>query len=129
MSNIIVHYGYLPWNRGADPNLWSWLTNTPKGVSLYDISAGPQLVLLQKQVEFDLSDTLASSQVKLEESGVRLLSKYWLSPWKYLGRYSSNLAGSEHDELDKDRIWNLLPDGVHTPCWKVQEIGKRLGYH
>ena len=29
-GNIInLHVSFLPWNRGADPNLWSFLENTP----------------------------------------------------------------------------------------------------
>ena len=30
---INLHISFLPWNRGADPNIWSFIDNTPKGVS------------------------------------------------------------------------------------------------
>ncbi|HUX61123.1 MAG TPA: formyltransferase family protein, partial [Ignavibacteriaceae bacterium] len=32
---INLHISYLPWNRGADPNLWSFFDNTPKGVTIH----------------------------------------------------------------------------------------------
>jgi methionyl-tRNA formyltransferase len=34
---INLHISYLPWNRGADSNLWSWIDGTPKGVTIHDI--------------------------------------------------------------------------------------------
>ena len=37
MNNKIVnlHTSFLPWNRGANPNLWSFIDNTPKGVTIH----------------------------------------------------------------------------------------------
>ena len=32
---VNLHISMLPWNRGADPNLWSWLENTPRGASMH----------------------------------------------------------------------------------------------
>ena len=32
-----LHISLLPWNRGADPNLWSFLEDTPKGVTIHYI--------------------------------------------------------------------------------------------
>ena len=37
---INLHVSYLPWNRGADPNLWSIYENTPKGVTIHQIDSG-----------------------------------------------------------------------------------------
>src|SRR3954447_21138388 len=34
-----LHISLLPWNRGSDPNLWSWLENTPKGVTVHWMTA------------------------------------------------------------------------------------------
>lgn len=35
VPGINMHIAYLPFNRGADPNLWSWLEGTPKGVTIH----------------------------------------------------------------------------------------------
>jgi len=32
---INLHISYLPWNRGADPNFWSFIEDTPKGVTIH----------------------------------------------------------------------------------------------
>jgi methionyl-tRNA formyltransferase len=33
-----LHIGYLPWNRGSNPNVWSIIEGTPAGVTLHRIS-------------------------------------------------------------------------------------------
>lgn len=35
---VNIHNAYLPYNRGADPNLWSILEDTPRGVTLHHMS-------------------------------------------------------------------------------------------
>ena len=37
---INLHISYLPYNRGAHPNFWSFIDNTPKGVSIHEIDPG-----------------------------------------------------------------------------------------
>jgi methionyl-tRNA formyltransferase len=32
-----LHISLLPWNRGYSPNFWSFMENTPKGVSIHQI--------------------------------------------------------------------------------------------
>ena len=37
-KNLInVHIGFLPYNRGAHPNFWSFMENTPSGVTIHKI--------------------------------------------------------------------------------------------
>lgn len=35
-----AHPSYLPFNRGAHPNLWSWVNDTPKGFTVHHIDEG-----------------------------------------------------------------------------------------
>ena len=54
-GNIInLHISYLPWNRGADPNLWSFLENSPKGVTIHYIDEGIDTgdIITQKKIRF-----------------------------------------------------------------------------
>lgn len=65
---INLHISFLPWNKGADPNLWSWLENTPKGVTIHKIDEGLDTgdILLQQQIFFDEEkETLRTSYEKL----------------------------------------------------------------
>ena len=40
-GNVVnLHNSFLPFNRGADPNIWSILEGTPRGVTLHYMTAG-----------------------------------------------------------------------------------------
>ena len=54
-----LHISYLPYNRGAHPNFWSFYDNTPSGVTIHlidkGIDTGP--IVLQKYVNFKKNET------------------------------------------------------------------------
>lgn len=75
-----LHISYLPWNRGASPNLWSFLDNTPKGVTIHQVDKGLDTgkILFQKQCYFDESrETFASTYTYLHEQIKQLLKENW----------------------------------------------------
>ena len=77
---INLHISYLPWNRGSSPNLWSFIEDTPKGVTIHRLEKGLDTgqIILQKKIEFDENtETLSSSYDKLNEEIVRLLIDNW----------------------------------------------------
>ena len=51
---VNLHMSFLPYNKGAHPNFWSFVENTPKGISIHEINnhidAGP--VIIRKKVYF-----------------------------------------------------------------------------
>tara|TARA_Y100001968_G_C19436524_1_gene760021 strand:+ start:688 stop:1248 length:561 start_codon:yes stop_codon:yes gene_type:complete len=51
---INLHMSYLPWNRGAHPNFWSFYDETPKGVTIHYIEKGIDTgpIIFQKIVTF-----------------------------------------------------------------------------
>ena len=53
-----LHISYLPYNRGAHPNFWSFYDNTPSGVTIHLIDGGIDTgpILKQKFVNFSESD-------------------------------------------------------------------------
>ena len=65
---INLHISYLPFNRGAHPNYWSFKENTPKGVTMHFIDKGIDTgpVLIQKTYTFSKTDTLTTSYLKLK---------------------------------------------------------------
>lgn len=66
---INLHISYLPFNRGSHPNYWSFKEKTKKGVTIHFIDQGIDTgpILIQKEVEFNLNDTLNSSYLKLKQ--------------------------------------------------------------
>lgn len=67
---INLHISYLPFNRGAHPNYWSFKEDTPKGVSIHFINHGIDTgpILVQKKCIFLETDTLATSYKKLKDT-------------------------------------------------------------
>ena len=53
-----LHISYLPYNRGAHPNFWSFYDNTPSGVTIHLIDSGIDTgpIVKQKYVNFKESD-------------------------------------------------------------------------
>ena len=77
---INLHISLLPYNRGADPNLWSFLENTPKGVSIHYIDAGIDTgaLLAQAEVAFDdPHETLGHSYQMLHQRIQALFRDHW----------------------------------------------------
>lgn len=52
---INLHISYLPWNRGAHPNFWSFFDCTPSGVSIHLVDEGVDTgpILYQRYVNFE----------------------------------------------------------------------------
>ena len=53
-----LHISYLPYNRGAHPNFWSFYENTPSGVTLHLINDGVDTgpIVSQRYVNFKKED-------------------------------------------------------------------------
>lgn len=124
-SNIInMHISYLPWNRGADPNFWSFLEGTKKGVSIHLVDEGVDTgdIIIQKEIIFDVSETLRTTYNKLCQVIEMLFIEYW--PEIRLGKYKrvkQNLnEGSMHYSKDKQQYEYLLTDGWDTPIKKLR---------
>ena len=67
---INLHISYLPFNRGAHPNYWSFKDNTQKGVTIHFIDKGIDTgpILIQKKCTFTKKDTLTTSYLKLKSN-------------------------------------------------------------
>ena len=52
---VNLHISYLPWNRGAHPNFWSFYECTPSGVSIHLVDEGVDTgaIIYQRYVNFD----------------------------------------------------------------------------
>lgn len=126
MPNQIVnlHISYLPWNRGADPNLWSFLDDTPKGVSIHFVDAGLDAgpLVAQRKVLPEPGDTLASSYARLSAAVEDLFRESW--PAVRAGSVTpvpQPPGGSCHRLKDRERVVHLLTRGWDTP---VEELMK-----
>ena len=77
---INLHTSLLPYNRGSAPNFFSFLENTPKGVTIHQVAAGLDTgdILCQREIEFDESnETFASTYDRLLEEMQQLFCENW----------------------------------------------------
>lgn len=78
---INLHPALLPFNRGANPNVWSIVDKTPAGVTIHyvDKSVDTGDVIAQEEVPVSVTDTGASLYEKLEGAGLKLFQETWPS--------------------------------------------------
>jgi methionyl-tRNA formyltransferase len=119
---INLHISYLPYNRGSDPNLWSFIEDTPKGVTIHYVDEGLDTgdIIFQEEVTYTKTDTLSSTYNRLAETIEKLFMGNWenikkgnVTPIKQSGK------GSYHKSKDKKEIEHLLVDGWNT---KVHDL-------
>lgn len=128
---INLHISYLPWNRGADPNVWSFIDDTPKGVTIHLVDAGIDTgdILVQEEVTFPEGETLQSSYEKLQAAIIRLFQREWhqlkrgtIVPQAQAG------PGSRHGIKDAKLFAPLIREkGWATPVTELRQRAKLLG--
>jgi methionyl-tRNA formyltransferase len=129
---INMHISYLPYNRGADPNFWSFIDGTPKGVSIHYLEEGVDTgdIIVQKKVFFDFldSETLASSYQKLQLEIQNLFFQYWdLIKNKKCDRTPQVGTGTAHRVKDKEHLLHLMEkDGWNTKLSVLDNYRKNL---
>jgi len=124
---VNLHISLLPWNRGADPNLWSFLEDTPKGVSIHYIDDGIDTgdIVAQREVHYQREDTLRTSYNRLSEGIMTLFQEIW--PTLRAGMitaFPQPRGGSFHRLRDKAAYEHLLTKGWDTPVADI--IGKAI---
>lgn len=133
---INLHISYLPYNRGAHPNFWSWWDETPKGVSIHfidsGIDTGPVITRCQVQEWKDKDPTLQSSYLELVELIENLFienSRYILDTLPHSSKLFNqrHLSSNYHRSKDLEEIWEYLPDGWDTKVSKIPKI--KVDYH
>jgi methionyl-tRNA formyltransferase len=124
---INIHISLLPWNRGADPNLWSFLENTPKGVTIHYMDCGVDTgeIIVQQEVNFSTNETLRTSYEKLSIVAQDLFRRYWVDIREgRIKSYPQPTWGSHHLLKDRAQYEYLLTKGWDTPVCTL--IGKAL---
>lgn len=112
---VNLHTSFLPYNRGAHPNVWAIVDRTPAGATLHLIDSGIDTgpIIAQREVEVEPVDTGKTLYEKLEAAAFDLFMTSWpqfvageLSPLPQPGD-----AGTSHrvrdlsilDEIELDR--------------------------
>ena len=123
---INLHISLIPWNKGAHPNLWSFLENTPKGVTIHLVDKGVDTgdILLQKEVEIDEDkETLETSYMILHKEIQSLFKDNWTGiKNNRLVPKPQTEEGTMHYMRDFKKIESILNDaGWNIPIYKLKE--------
>jgi methionyl-tRNA formyltransferase len=121
-SAVNLHVSFLPWNRGADPNPWSFIEDTPKGVTIHLLDEGIDTgdIIVQKECFFDDRDTLALTYAILQREIQWLFCENWAmirSPGR--SRVPQRGDGSFHLLKERVRFDGLLRLGWDTPTGEL----------
>lgn len=115
-GNIInMHISLLPWNRGFSPNIWSFIDETPKGVTIHMMSEGLDEgdILYQSKMNFDATkETFETTYNALNREIVELFKNNWedIISGNYKKRARAQQGtGSYHDMKDLKYLQNSLP--------------------
>lgn len=129
---INLHISYLPYNRGADPNLWSILSDTPKGVTIHHLDEGLDTgrIIRQREIYITKEDTLFSSYNKL---GVQMLLLFETFFTEFV-RTNNIPYGTVQDEgnatlnrtKDKNIFFKHFPDGWHTSVYDAKRTYDKI---
>ncbi len=108
---VNIHNSYLPFNRGASPNLWSIAEGTPRGVTLHymdkDLDKG--YIIAQRLVTAGDGNTLSSSYDNLDHNAKELFKdafahyRYWPDMKK-----KAEGTGTYHSLKDTERLSALI---------------------
>lgn len=109
-----LHPAYLPYNRGANPNVWSIVEGTPAGVTLHwmdpDLDTGD--IIARQKVETDFSENGKELYERLEDAQIALFQEIW--PDVVAGEIDeieqSEDAGTYHRTSDFEELSELDPD-------------------
>ena len=125
-NNVVnMHNSFLPWNRGADPNIWSIVDGTPRGVTLHymDAQLDKGYIIAQKMVDDADTETLASSYDHLDRAAKELFREAFLYYpfWQDMKKQALG-KGSYHSVKDGEQIKGVI-DSWDMP---VNEFRQRL---
>jgi methionyl-tRNA formyltransferase len=125
MRIINLHISLLPWNRGASPNLWSFVDDTPKGVTIHLIDKGLDTgdILLQQEIPILVSDrdeTLEYFYAKLHTVIQVLFKSNWdkiklceIIPLKQNGSYHIKAETDEFLKVTNIKWSDKIVDIIH----------------
>lgn len=76
---INLHPSYLPYGRGYFPNFWSFIEDTPKGVTIHYIDATIDTgdIIYKEELHFTDEDTLRTSYYALKNCMHQLFMDNW----------------------------------------------------
>ena len=130
-SAINLHISYLPYNRGSDPNFWSFVENTPKGVSIHYMDVGLDTgdIIAQKELFFDENkESFASTyNILRQEIEILFIDNFKAILNKTATSKTQSGSSTYHKVIDKEPFMQFLANGWDTNIAEFKKILKAHG--
>ena len=129
---INLHISFLPYNKGAHPNFWSFIENTPSGVTIHQVDHGVDTgkIIYQKKIDFELfknKQTLTFSKTykvlinEIEnlflENIEDIINQKFIST-EQIGK------GSYHSKKDLPKLLDNWEQNIYQTVLKFKELKK-----
>lgn len=103
-----LHPGYLPYNRGCYPNVWSIIDQTPAGATIHYMDEGVDTgdIVARRKVTVSPTDTGQTLYARLEDACIALLKETWadIVAGRLKGRSQPTTEGSWHSLRDVESV-------------------------
>ena len=129
---INLHISFLPYNRGAHPNFWSFAKNTPSGITIHQVDRGIDTgkIIYQKQIDFELlknKQTLTFSKTynvligeieNLFLANIEDIINQKFNSTEQIGK------GSYHNKKDLPKLLKTWEQNIYQTILKYKELHK-----
>jgi len=129
---INLHISFLPYNKGAHPNFWSFAKNTPSGITIHQVDRGIDTgkIIYQKQIDFELlknKQTLTFSKtynVLIDEienlflANIEDIINQKFNSTEQIGK------GSYHNKKDLPKLLKTWEQNIYQTILKYKELYK-----
>ena len=78
---VNLHISYLPYNKGCHPNFWSFVENTPKGVTIHEVDKGVDTgdIVYQRKLFFNINKKINDNFYKTNNILLAEIQKLFLN--------------------------------------------------
>ena len=124
---INIHISALPWNKGAHPNLWAHLNETPHGVTIHEmeetLDTGPCVVQTIVRLDVGRFTTFRDTWSRLMDVAVDTFCRSWngIKAGAYPAR-PQGPGGSSHVSCELNCVADCLPTSWDTPILRAKQL-------
>jgi len=129
---INLHISFLPYNKGAHPNFWSFAESTPSGVTIHQVNHGIDTgkIVYQKQIDFELyknrKNLIFSKTYKVlidEIENLFLINIEDIINHKF-NSIEQNGKGSHHNKKDLPKLLKNWEQNIYETILKYRKLYK-----
>jgi len=131
-GSINFHPGYLPYNRGMNPNVWPFIENTPAGVTIHYINEGIDRgdIIAQRKIKIEPIDNAGTLEKKTWREIVSLFKEVWprIKSGKIKAKKQNNSIATFHFAKDINKIDEIFLNKQYFGKELIDKIRSRSYY-